>query len=522
VLAFHPMRSLRLPSRIRAFLLIGSLTLGALSGCAIGSEDIAHWKQTQKGPEKIVKVLTSERYPIELRAEAAFALIELDRTDVAGLHELGLALDQLSASEPEAVAAILRDLEPRVGAMIAGKEGEPATASQIRGKDAAFRLVGYADGAVKDKLVEHVVGFYVADFPGRSLAGDASAEQVAQKLGDPAVVRLVDAMSAKMPPEALVKLGELVASLGSAETKQKAGERLVAIEREMEGDDFVAWMKQEITAQQPAGAEPMDEARLAAMASLNREKFLNQGALAAMKPLAGEAVVASRLLEIAGAKPAADAPEVVVEVTNDRRKTALIALEGKTTPAQVDALLAIALDPEDALEVRDLAFDRVADTKSTDAIAKLWPLVQSAANQDLAKRLRWRAGELVLGLGGPAVVDEFLAKLPARAGVEFEPEELFGYATVIAGMDPVPLQAMRAALRGTWPRAVIVARVLADAGEAADRELLEQLAASKVAVSGKGWDRLEPEQKTVGDVANAASAKLGARLSGNSDEPSGS
>jgi hypothetical protein len=493
-----------------------TLPLAVLAGCAIGSDDIQHWKQTQKGPEKILKVMTSDRYPLALRAEAAFAMIELDRADVAGLHELGTTLDKMASSEPLAVQAIVADVAPRLTVMMKGAAGEPPTPAQIRAKDAAFRLVAFAEGPVREKLVEDIVGFFVADFPSRSLAGDASAEQVARKLGDPAVSRMIAAMSAKMPPEALVKLAELMAELGNAGTKQRAGAQLVALEREMESDAYLAWLVQEIRAQQPAGT---DDARLSAMAALNREKFINQGALAAMKQLAGEAEVAARLLEVAAQKPAEGAPEQAAEIQNARRSTALLALERNTKPDHLARLIPIALDAGDALEVRDHAFDRIAEAGSAQAIAPMWPLIQSSVNQDLPKRLRWRAGELVLKLGGPSVVDEFLAKLPAAPAVEYEPEELAGYAARVAAMTEPPTSAMRAAAKGgPWFRSVMAAYYLADRGEASDRVLLQQLAGSRLALMGKGWDRLDPEQKTVGDVARAASARLEKRLSGESKE----
>jgi hypothetical protein len=403
--------------------------------------------------------------------------------------------------------------------MMKGKVGEPATPAQIRAKDAAFRLVAFAAGPVREQLIDDLVAFYVDDFPSRSLAGDASAEQIARKLGDSAVSRMIDAMSAKMPPEALSKLAELMAELGNAETKKRAGERLVAIQREMESDEFLAWLTQEIEAQQASQAEAMDEARLSAMASLNREKFINQGAFPAMKQLAGEGEVAARLLEVAARKPAEDTPEVLAEIGNARRSTALLALEGKAKPEHLDRLLPIALDELDELEVRDHAFDRIAETGSADAIAPMWGLVQSNVNEELPKRLRWRAGELVLRLGGPAIVDEFLAKLPAGPSVEYEPEELAGYAARMGAMSEPPTTSMRAASRGgAWARSVIAARYLAERGEASDRVLLQQLAGSRLALVGKGWDRLDPAQQTVGDVARAALAKLEKRLSGDSNE----
>src|SRR5690606_40034776 len=119
---------------------------------------------------KILRVMSSDRYPLPLRTEAAMAMIELDRPDVASLHDLGLALDALSGREPEAAAAIVKGLAPRLEALMKGGAGEPATASQIRAKDAAFRLVPLAYEVSAAKLTDAVAAIYVADVPCRSLA----------------------------------------------------------------------------------------------------------------------------------------------------------------------------------------------------------------------------------------------------------------------------------------------------------------------------------------------------------------
>ena len=513
------MIALRPALSFRVFMTLAALSLGALAGCAIGSDDIQHWKQTQKGPEKILKVMSSDRYPISLRAEAALAMIELTRADVDGLGELGVALEQSAAQEPEAVEAIVRDLAPRLSAMMKGEPDKPASAEQIRAKDAAFRLIPFAEAPVAEQLVGDVVAFYVEDFPSRSLAGDVSAEQVARKLGEPAVSRMVGALDAKMPPEALVKLTELISELGGGETKARAGARLVEIEREMRGEAYLAWLSGEIDAQEAGKPEPLDSGRRAAMASLNREKFLNQGALAAMKHLAGQPEVAARLVEIAREKPAEDAPEVTAQLDNDRRRTALLALAGHAKAEHLDALLAVALDGSDELELRDLAFDRIAEIGAERAIAPMWRLVQSNQNEILPKRLRWRAGELILTLGGPGIVREFLARLPADPRAEYEPEELAGYATKIGEMSEPPTAAMREATKGPqWYKVVIAANFLAERGEASDRALLEQLAGSRLGLVGDGWGRSDPPRKTVGDVARMAAGKLEKRLSGDSDE----
>ena len=67
--------------------------------------------------------------------------------------------------------------------------------------------------------------------------------------------------------------------------------------------------------------------------------------------------------------------------------------------------------------MRDYAFDRVADIGSPNAIPSLWPLIQATGCASspcseagkLAKRLRWRAGEMALSIGGSNIVNQFWA-----------------------------------------------------------------------------------------------------------------
>ena len=115
-----------------------------------------------------------------------------------------------------------------------------------------------------------------------------------------------------------------------------------------------------------------------ALALFNRENYINQGALPAMRHLGDQAAVATRLLRIADTKPGPNDQKAWVERLNARRATALRALEGHVSRVHLNRLLSIALDPSNPIEVRDYAFDRVGDVRSRAAIARLWPLVERA------------------------------------------------------------------------------------------------------------------------------------------------
>lgn len=505
-----------------ARVLLALVIASSLGGCKVTSDDIDYWKGTVKGPGKIVAVLLAERYPLELRTRAALALVEMERTDVNGVGELQRGIQALQAANEADTQQIVDAMVPGLQSMMTGAEtaaqedenlGPPA--QSIRAKDAAYILIPHASPAARVQLVEGVVGWYVVDFTGRSLSGDYSVEQVVRSLGATAASKLVDALNSHMPKAALVKIAELVGQLGDDATKERMGTRLVELEREMETDEYLTWLKSEIrnslTEQNP-GAE-VNEARVATIAKLNQQRFINEGALPAMKHLAGQAAVRARLLELAEAGPPAGATADIVAAVATRRQRALQALEGNATQEHLPRLMALALNDANPIQVRDYAFDRVGDIRSADAIPQLWPMFQEAGNDQLKKRLRWRAGELILAIGGTSIIGEFLSKLPTDRETEYEPEELAGYATRMSQMTPPPTDLMRRQLSSNnWFARVIALRFLERRGVEADAAAMQRLVRDDTAVLGTAWSRMDPAIDKVGKVAEAAIAALRERL----------
>ena len=498
----------------------------ALAGCKVDSDDVQYWKRTVKGPTRLAAVIGSDSYTTELRTEAALAMVEMDRSDVNGLALLGRALEDLSAEDPAASETIVGGMVPRLETLLSEEPEEPDKGPdprQVRAKDAAYMVIPYAPAGSKDGLIRAVVGWYSADFEGRSLAGDYSAEQVTRALGAEAAGMLVDALHEKMPPQAMIKIAEIIGEDGDPETKQRAADRLVTIEKQMEKSAFVKWLATEIRASIEASGETVDERRVNSLAVYNRENYINQGALPAMHHLGDQEVVSSRLMAIADTTPGEQDTAAWIERLNTRRATALKALEGHVTRSHLNRLLAIALDSSNSIEVRDYAFDRVGDIRSRAAIPKLWPLVDqvgctgaSCSSADkLAKRVRWRAGELVLSLGGPSTIEEFSQRLPSAAGIQYEPEELEGYATRMSQMTPPPTSTVIALLDSAqWWNRVVALRYLERRGGEADVPAMKRLMSDEGAVSGEGWSELNPPVEKVGQVADAAIMALRTREQG--------
>ena len=497
-----------------------------LAGCKVNSDDVQQWKGTVKGPTRLVAVIGSDRYPHELRTEAALAIVEMDRSDVDALALLKGALDDLRGEDATASETIVGGMIPRLEALLAEESDEAAIGpdpNQVRAKDAAYMVIPYAPEEARNELIRSVVGWYSADFEGRSLAGDYSAEQVTRALGAEAAGMLVDALHEKMPPQAMIKIAEIVGEDGDEDTQKRAGKRLIAIEKEMEKAAFVKWLAAQIRESIEASGEKADDKRVNSLALYNRENYINQGALPAMHHLGDQVAVATRLLAIADTKPGASDAKAWIERLNARRATALKALEGHVTRAHLNRLLSIALDSSNPIEVRDYAFDRIGDIRSRAAIARMWPLVERAgctadscsANDKLTKRLRWRAGELVLSLGGPSTIELFSQRLPAATGIQYEPEELEGYATRMSQMTPPPTSTVMTLLDSQqWWNRVVALRYLERRGGEADVPAMTELMSDQGAVSGEGWSELNPPVKTVGQVAEAAIKALQTREQG--------
>ena len=490
-------------SIVRATALFALAWLGlSLAACKVNDHDVETWKGTVKGPSKMVAVMLADKYDIPLRTHAALALVAMDRQDVDGVAELQQAMQALEGKVRD---AILDGLAPGLVAQMEQKPSQEEADSdvetgppphQVRAKDAAFLLIPMATPKTKALLTNAVMDWYVEDFNGRNLSGNFSAEQVIRALGAPAAQKLVDALNAKLPQQALIKLAELIGQLGGTKTRANAAKKLVAIEQEMNSPAYVKWLSDQIHQQLAAAGAKVDEARVQKMVALNQASFVEGAAIPAMKYLASEPVVAERLLAIAETKD---------EALTTRRTRALMALEGSAKPEQLDRLLALALDAEAPVPVRDYAFDRVGDLKDPRAIPPMWPLVQNSEDQ----RLRWRAGEMVLAIGGPTIVPEFFKNLPAAPDTPYEPEELEGYATRMGQMSPLPDQLVRSKLASShWWDQVIALRYLQRKGTLADVPSMEHLKGQQTPVVGEHWEGV----KNVGMVAEAAVAGLRERI----------
>lgn len=428
------------------------LVLVPLAACKYTAEDIEEWKGTRRGPGKIKALLLAEKYPTELRVRAAMALIEMNREDVQPLRELAEAFRRIPAEQR---GPILAGMVPAIEATLRAPATERGPApAQIRAKDAAFLLLDFATGMERTRLEDALLAWVCADFNTRFLMGENSADKIILAIGP----RAGRALVATLTPDqlAIEKITELIKEIGDPQAKAAASAQLVMV----------------ATAQQatPRGI---------------REPTLN-----AMFTIGGQPVI-EFAFNLASQTPPQD-PQASRQFVNVQ-VLAMRTIKGHIDATVLDRLFVLATNRNLPPLLRDEAFERISELRNPASLPRLWPML---ADED--ERVRWRAGELILDAGGPAVVREFLTKLPAGR-TEYPERETGAYADKIAAMTPPPLDQVRPMLVAeSFIARYLAVRIVSQRGGREDVPILQQLVSDRTRIPGR-----EPPV-TVGDEARRA------------------
>ncbi len=413
-------------SRARAF--VRAAILGAamatastaLVACRTSTEDIERWTTTAQGPRKLIAVLTHDKYPLELRVEAAMALVRMAPRNGRAVGILGSddtpgLTDALESLPPADRAKIVSAMVPRLEQQMRqpppkAQAGQPAPADPtFPYKDAAFALLTHADGALvqsednRKRLRAALTDWAMADFSGRM--DDSSQmyglEQVLRHLGAEGVERLPE----QIEPNAkkIDRMADLIADLGSEKAKRTASERLVVVAKDIDSERWIQQKAPSVEAANKASKlNPTPDQFKAQLAQYQEEEFLRT--LSSMKRVGGPPIV-DYLLDYAKNK---DHPE-------KRRAAALAALEGnldRNNPKHVETILEIAAGTDTPDSVRDLALRRVGELPRKQVIGKLYDLFN---NENW--KIRWVAAELAMKMSEAKDLDEIFARLGKAKGM---------------------------------------------------------------------------------------------------------
>lgn len=404
------------PTRWTRALLFG-IALGAsaplLAGCRANADDIERWSTTSQGPRKLVAVLTHDKYPLDLRVEAAMALVRMKprggrRIGILGQDDQPGLVTSLESLPPADREKIVARMVPKLEEEMRrpppkAQAGQPAPADgSFSYKDAAFALLTHAEGALvqsdetRKRLRAALADWCMTDFAERMDESSQlyGVEQVLRELGADGVARLPE----QIVPGAkkIDRMADLISDIGNEKTKAEASTRLMAVAKDIASDHWIQQKSPIVDAANKASRlNPTPEQFKAQLDQYQEEELLR--AFASMKKIGGAPVV-EYLLEFA--KTAKQ---------EKRRAAALAAVEGnldKNKPQQVQAVLDIASAADTPDSVRDVALRRVGELPRKQVIGKLYDLF---SNDNW--KIRWVSAELVLKMSDTSHLSEFMGKL---------------------------------------------------------------------------------------------------------------
>jgi len=419
-----------LDAAIRTGLVVGVLGTATLSGgCRVNEDDVHRWESTERGPDKLVAVVTHDKYAYPLRTEAALSLI---RMRPRSGRRIGIELLSTSLSEitPEARQNIVDGMTPELehqmqaSAPAKGADNTIPPDPSVPYKDAAFAMLQHEPPLVtsdtsKARLVAALTHWVQTDFETR-------LENPAQQFGIEQMMRFLGSGSVRELPSLITesstridRICGLVADLGDDATKLAGSQALVVLAKKVDGQ---AWIDKQTPAVQDAdnrSNQKVTPDQLKQQVLKFQDQELTK-VFSAMKRLGGRPVI-EYLIQF-GSDPK-NSPE--------RRKTALAALEGrvdKNNAADVDRIFTIAKDDSTPDEVRDIAFQRLGELPKDQVVPKLYTLFQNKK-----WKVRWVAAELVLRTIAPSQLPDFFNHLPASHLAMQEP---LTYGGLIFKMDP--------------------------------------------------------------------------------------
>jgi hypothetical protein len=425
----------RIHRNICVWALAASLA-GAL-GCRTNVDDVHRWANTQQGPRKIVAVMTHDKYPDELRIEAAMTLVRMKPRSGrrVGIDDLVTGLTDLPApSRAKIVGGMVPVLEKEIRKPPPA-EPEPDKPRKVDTtfpyKDAAFALLTssgqelVASAPERERLKSALTEWVMADFSTRM--DDPSQAygmgQVLTELGAEGVRRLPELLV----PEAkkINSITQLIAELGDAETKLVASEKLVQVASEINSEGWRARKAPMVKQANEAAGHTVEGARFDAQLAMYQEEELLR-VLSSLKQI-GQAPAVDYLLALATDKAQ---PE-------KRREAALAAMEGhmdRKNESQVTRLLSLAGANDTPDSVREQALRRVGELPRQQVAPALYGLF---SNKNW--KVRWVAAELVLKMSETAHLDEFMNKLGAVR--EMAITEPIRYGKLIASLPGTPAAA---------------------------------------------------------------------------------
>ncbi len=440
-------------SRIRDSL-GAALTCAALAfhvvGCRVADEDVKRWETTQRGPHKLVAIVTHDKYSWQLRTEAVLSLIRMaprggvrqgisflvDKyKDEDGATREG-ALNQL----PEEARRQLIDLLAPV--LVKELEGVPPSRTPegrlppdptIPFKDATFAMLVHEPPLVLNDKTRADLKAALSKWAATGF--EDRVENGAQQFGLEQMMRFLGPESVKALPaiinenaSRIDRVANLINDVGDEPTKLKASEALVALGHKYGSKEWLDAQTKVVKESNARNNIKADDTQVAGQVDKIQERNLTEAVFPSMKRVGGRPAIDFLFAYAADGKHPAE-----------RRKLALAALEGrvdKNSPNDLERTFAIAKNEDNADAVRDVAFQRMGEFPKEQIVPKLYALFEPKK-----WKTRWVAGETVLKtFATTKQVPDFLARLPKTPATKMGMTEPLSYAAKIRQLegDPKP------------------------------------------------------------------------------------
>ncbi len=428
-----------------AFALV-AVGLQPLSGCRVAESDATRWETTQRGPYKLVAVVTHDKYSWDLRAEAALSLVRMPPR--GGVRQgISFLIDRYKDEEGEmregALNQIPEEARRRIVDSIAPamiKELDPPPPPHAEGrltidpsiptKDAAFAMLIHEPPLVSSEKTRADLRAALTRWV--QVGFEDRVENGAQQFGVEQLVRFLGSDSVKGLPSIigentarLDRIGTLVNDVGDDATKLETSKALVALAKRYASP---AWLEaqakivREHNAKSSVQAEP---AQVAAQVDKIQERRLVEEVFPTMKRVGGRPSVEYLFGYAADVKNSVE-----------RRALALAALEGrvdKSNAQDLEHLAALARNDDTPDPVRDAAFQRMGEFPKEQIVPALYKLFEPKK-----WKVRWVAGETLLKALSSRQIGEFMSHLPKTAASKMGMTESLTYGTAIRRMETAP------------------------------------------------------------------------------------
>lgn len=416
-----------------------ALSVLSQAGCRVTDEDVHLWGRKASGPRRLVAVLTHDKYPIELRTEAAMTMVTMKPRSGRAVGLLGSdefpgllsTLSDLPAAQRDLIVeGIVPQLEKGI---TTPPPAEPEVDPSFAYKDAAFALLSHDGGSLvrpeelKKRLLQALTVWTQTDFEKRfdNTAQLYGMEQVLRLLREDGVRGLTPLLQADF--KNLDNVARLVRELGDDATKQDASERLVKVAEHVNSS---AWIEQKTPAVQAANQasqlEVTEKQLQAQLTAFQEEELLR--VFAAMKNV-GQKPVVDYLIAYAQNK----------DNQETRRAAALAALEGNLSRGNAEharIMLDFVASDEIPDSIRDVAARRVGELSRDQVAERLYSLFDNPRWQ-----VRWTVASLLLRMSEAKHLDEFMTRL--------------GRTKTLAMSEPLAYGPLLAGLKGFTPESMI-------------------------------------------------------------------